>query len=103
VPNPTPIRTLAGHTQIVLSLCMGPKLTDGNRALVSGAMEGTIKLWNAATGTCLLTLNPEAGAVTQGIATPDGPTLITSHENGSLGVWDLGYYEPHIRSAAGFH
>jgi WD40 repeat protein len=103
VPDPKPIRTLTGHTQIVLSLCNGPKLSDGSRALVSSSMDGNIKLWNPATGTCLLTLNSETGAVSQIIAMPDGRTLISAHEDGTLGVWDLGYYEPHIRSAAGFH
>jgi WD40 repeat protein/tRNA A-37 threonylcarbamoyl transferase component Bud32 len=103
LPKPEPIRTLTGHTQILLSLCLGPSLRDGNRALVSSSMEGVIKLWNPGTGTCLLTLNPEAGAVAQIVATPDGRTLISAHEDGTLGVWDLGYYEPHIGSAAGFH
>jgi WD40 repeat protein/serine/threonine protein kinase len=94
---------LSGHTQLVVSLAIGPRLSDGTCMLVSGSFDGTIKLWNTTSGACLLTLSPDDGAVTKVVCTPDGRTIISAHEDGTLAVWDLGHYEPHIRSAAGFH
>jgi WD40 repeat protein len=97
------LRTLAGHSQIVTSLTNGPKLQDGTSTLVSSSMEGLVKVWNPVTGACLLTLNPEAGAVVMVAASPDRQSLISSHEDGTIGVWDLSYFKAHIDSAAKFH
>jgi WD40 repeat protein/serine/threonine protein kinase len=99
----TRVQTLAGHTQIVTSVTLGPPLSNGHRALVSSSTDGTIKMWNPETGNCLLTLSPEAGTVSRVAASADGMTLLSTHEDGWQRVWDLTYYQPHIRSAAVFH
>jgi eukaryotic-like serine/threonine-protein kinase len=99
----TLLRTLEGHNQVISSLALGPALKDGSRTLVTSCFDGTIKMWNPGTGSCLLTLSPGSGSVSTVIATPDGRTIISAHEDGTIGVWDLGHYDPHIASAAAFH
>jgi WD40 repeat protein/tRNA A-37 threonylcarbamoyl transferase component Bud32 len=93
-------RTLKGHTQIATSLAVGPALSDGSRALASCSAEGLIKLWNTNTGACLLTLNPDAGQIFRLVASADGRWIVSGHEDGTLGVWDLSYYDAHIKAAA---
>jgi WD40 repeat protein len=97
------VQTLTGHTQVVTSVALGPQLSDGARGLVSCSAEGLIKLWSTKSGMCLLTLNPEAGQVLRMVTTPDGRWVISGHEDGTLGVWDLSYFDAHIRAAAPRH
>jgi WD40 repeat protein len=97
------VKAMSGHTQIVMSLALGPTLRDGSRTLVSASSDGTIKMWNPQTGSCLLTLSPEAGAATSIAASADGKSIVSTHEDGWDRIWDLTYYEPHIASAAAFH
>jgi WD40 repeat protein len=99
----TLLRTLEGHNQVISSLALGPALKDGSHTLVTSCFDGTIKMWNPGTGSCLLSLNPGSGSVSTVITTPDGRTIISAHEDGTIGVWDLTHYEPHIASAAAFH
>jgi WD40 repeat protein len=97
------VRTLTGHTQVVTSVAVGPQLSDGTRGLLSSSAEGLIKLWSTKTGSCLLTLNPDGGQVLRMVTTPDGRWIISGHEDGTLGVWDLSYFDAHIRAAAPRH
>jgi WD40 repeat protein len=97
------LRTLEGHAQTISSVAPGPALKDGSHMVVTSSFDGTIKLWNVSTGSCLLTLSPGSGTVSTVITTPDRRTIISAHEDGSIGVWDLGHYDPHIASAAAFH
>src|SRR5690348_1902366 len=45
------LRTLAGHTGLILSLAMLPP-----DHLVSGSYDNTLRIWNIKTGTCVQTL-----------------------------------------------
>ena len=71
--------------------------------LASASAEGVIKLWSPSTGACLATLNPAAGGVARAAFTPDGRWLLSAHENGTLGLWDLHYYDAHIANSAAYH
>ncbi len=99
----TPVQKLVGHTQLVTSLAQGPDLRNHTQSLVSASGDGLIKLWDVSSGTCLLTLSSGAGAVMRVVASPDHRWLITGHPDGTLRVWDLAYYDPHIRTAASMH
>ena len=53
------LRTLAGHKGGVNSVAFSP---DGKRAL-TGSFDGTLRLWDLATGKTLLTLKGHTGGV----------------------------------------
>ncbi|MEO6863790.1 MAG: hypothetical protein ABI180_19975 [Microcoleus sp.] len=75
----TPINTLSGHSDAVVSVAISP-----DRSIVaSGSRDGTVKLWNLQTGVCLRSLfgcNPVAFS-------PDGQTLVTGGDGGEVLVW----------------
>ena len=79
---------LTGHTNLVSCVCFS---TDG-RILASGSWDGTIKLWDVATGTLQRTL-PLEGYVTGVRLSPDGRTLASSSGGGEMGwmikLWDM--------------
>jgi WD40 repeat protein len=66
---------------------------DG-QTLVSGSMDGTVKLWHVAAGQELATLEKHAGPVYALVISPDGTTLATGGEdpdgNGEVYLWRAG-------------
>jgi eukaryotic-like serine/threonine-protein kinase len=75
--------TLQGHTRIVRSVAFSP---DG-QWLASAGADGTIKLWDTATGQQIRGLNVRGSLVTA-IFSSDGQRLAASSEFGSVEVWD---------------
>jgi len=81
-PVPTPTgndRRLTGHTSSVTCLALSP---DGN-ALLSGAMDNTLRLWDWRTGKLLRTLTGHKEPVRAAIFSPDGTRILSSG-----GMWD---------------
>lgn len=83
--SPALIRSLVGHPDGVKACAFSP---DGT-TVVSGDYEGTLKLWDVASGQLLATLtgpriNTQAHALS-----PDGSTLATGNNNGVLKLWDV--------------
>jgi WD40 repeat protein len=60
---------------------------DGTR-LVSGSSDNTVKVWDAASGHCLLTLHGQQGAVLSCGWSPDGTRLVSGSEDRTVNVWD---------------
>jgi WD40 repeat protein len=76
------LATLTGHTSLVQSLAWSP---DGSK-LASGDWEGTIRVWDAATGASLATLTGHTSSVASLAWSPDGSKL-ASEGDGTVRVW----------------
>jgi WD40 repeat protein/serine/threonine protein kinase len=79
------LRTFAGHTYIVSSVCMS---ADGRYAL-SGSWDNTLKLWDVETGDCLRTFRGHRGRVESVCMSADGSYALSSSEDKTLKLWNL--------------
>ena len=78
------ILTLKGHTSTVGRSAFTP---DGKR-IVSGSMDGTLKVWDAQTGREILSFQgPAEGVFCR--PHPDGKRIVTNSDTRNLQVWDL--------------
>jgi eukaryotic-like serine/threonine-protein kinase len=76
--------TLKGHTGEVRSVAFSP---DGKR-IASGSEDGTLKIWDAATGQETLTLKGHDGAVLSVAFSPDGKRIASGSNDRTIKVWD---------------
>jgi WD40 repeat protein len=76
---------LAGHRDFVSGLAFSP---DG-ATLATGSMDGTIRLWNTATGQSISTLPGHMQETTDVAFSPDGRTLASLGHNESFKLWHL--------------
>jgi len=76
---------LVGHTDFVSGLAFSP---DG-KTLATGSMDGTIRLWQTATGQSLATLPGHIQETTAVAFSPDGRTLASVANGESLKLWHL--------------
>ncbi|VTR97409.1 WD40 domain-containing protein [Tuwongella immobilis] len=87
-----------GHVQMVLMLTLS---ADGT-TLASGSMDGTIKIWDVATGRERFTLVPNASGDSEATPdfsilnsvnalamSPDGKTLVSATRDQRIRMWDL--------------
>jgi WD40 repeat protein len=72
------------HEAPVLSVAWSP---DG-RTLASGSSDRTVKLWEAATGKLLATLQGHTGEVYSIAWSPDGKTLASGSDDRTVMLWD---------------
>ena len=77
------LRTLTGHERGVESVAFSP---DG-QTLASGSFDGTIKLWNLASGQELRTLTGHTGSVWSVAISPDGLTLASGGDDNTIKIW----------------
>jgi len=81
---------LQGHEGAVFAARLTP---DGER-VVTAATDGTVRLWDAFTGTELRRFSGHTGPVTGVAISGDGRTLATSSQDNSIRVWDLPLVRP---------
>jgi len=79
------IRTFEGHTSGVTSVAFSP---DG-KLLASGSYDGTIKLWEVATGSLVRTLYGHTWVVNSVAFSPDGRLLASSSADATIKLWDI--------------
>ncbi|KFE71005.1 NB-ARC domain protein [Hyalangium minutum] len=58
--------------------------------MVSGADDSTVKVWDAGSGECLLTLSGHAGFVNACGWSPDGKRVVSGADDSTVKVWDAG-------------
>ncbi len=75
---------LAGHTNWVFSITYSPD----QRRLASASADGTVRIWDLLTGTCLHILPHEHWAI-RTLFSPDGQQLVVSGLSSNIYVWDL--------------
>jgi WD40 repeat protein len=83
--SPALIRTLTGHTDWVLVVTLTP---DGHHAL-SGSFDGTLRLWDLATGQILRTFIGHERWVTAVAVIPDSRHALSGSADRTLRLWDL--------------
>ena len=76
--------TFVGHSSAVSSVSFSP---DGKR-IVSGSGDGTVKVWDAATGQETLTLRGHSGTVFSVSFSPDGQRIVSGSADNTVKVWD---------------
>jgi WD40 repeat protein/tRNA A-37 threonylcarbamoyl transferase component Bud32 len=76
-------RTLAGHTGVVLSVSFSPD----SRRLASASLDGTVKLWDPATGQLIRTFRSSAEVLAV-VFHPDGTRLASAGEDRVVTLWD---------------
>ena len=79
------LRTLTGHTSTVSSVAFSP---DG-QTVASGSWDGTIKLWNLATGEEVRTLTGHTHRVWSVAFSPDSQTLASGSFDNTIKLWNL--------------
>jgi len=79
------IRTFAGHTSGVTSVCISP---DRQYAL-SGSYDKTLKLWEVKTGSCLHTFEGHQEGVTSVCISPDGRYALSGSWDSTAKLWEI--------------
>jgi WD40 repeat protein/transcriptional regulator with XRE-family HTH domain len=83
-PEPdTCVRRLSGHAHWVAGLAFAP---DG--VLASGSYDGTVKLWDTTSGSCLQTFSGHSDRVIRVVWSPDGHTLASCSVDHTIRLWD---------------
>ncbi|EAZ90378.1 WD40 repeat domain-containing protein [Crocosphaera chwakensis] len=79
------IRTLTGHSLAVGAVAVTP---DGKK-LISGSCDGTIKVWDLATGNLENTLKNHSYSINILAVTTDSKKVISGSRDQTLKIWDL--------------
>ena len=73
------------HSDSVWSVAFSP---DG-RQVASGSFDGTVKLWDVASGTLVHPLNAHSSGVTSVAFSPDGRQMLSGSWDQTINLWDV--------------
>ncbi|MEL7672419.1 MAG: CARDB domain-containing protein [Chloroflexota bacterium] len=79
------LMVLSGHGGSVAGLAFSPL----GGQLASGSWDGTIRLWDTATGQTINTLTGHGDRVTGVVYSPDGSRLVSGSWDGTVRLWDV--------------
>ena len=85
ISEKTEIRTLAGHSDIVLSVAFSP---DSKRLISSDLEEDSVKIWDTSNGRELMSLKGHNGPIKSAIFSPDGQKIFTGSLDNKVYRWD---------------
>jgi WD40 repeat protein len=83
--GPEPLAVLRGGSGTIWGVGFSP----GDRSLAMAMEDGTIKLWDLATGNVQATLSGHRGMAWTAAFSGDGARLVTAGDDNSARVWDL--------------
>jgi WD40 repeat protein/serine/threonine protein kinase len=78
------LKTLRGHLKRISSVAFSP---DGQR-IVTGSLDKTAKVWDAASGKELYTLRGHRADITSATFSPDGQRIVTGSWDKTAKVWE---------------
>jgi len=78
------VQVLPGHLRMVKAVC----LSEDARHALSGSGDGTLRLWDLASGECLQTIHTTNEACECLVMAPDGRWALAGHDN--VAMYDLG-------------
>ena len=87
-----PRLVLRGHRGIVNDVMFSP---DGKH-LASGSDDGTVRIWNTATGKLERTLNGHGQSVDSVAYSPDGRRIVSAGADATVRIWDVSGGSPLI-------
>jgi WD40 repeat protein len=76
---------LRGHADPVTSVAIGPD----SRQLASGSVDGTVRIWDAYTGSEIKQMPDAAGAITRVAFSRTGDVVASGSSDGKIRLWDL--------------
>lgn len=76
---------LQGHARPVRAVALSP---DGTR-VVSGDEDGVLRVWDAATGKCLATVQAHQGVIHDLAVSPNGKGIATAGADNCVKVWSM--------------
>ncbi len=84
-PDSELIRTINAHEGAVIALT----LTPDEKQIISGATDGTIKVWNLTTAAEILTFTGHTKTINSLAVTSDQKLLVSASEDTTIKIWDL--------------